>query len=100
MVFLGPAPMLLIGQLVIFSNRARPGLGWSATPPSMPSSSSPARCWPEPARDHLGIATTSAWFSLVVVALFVATWGLNLILHAVYVRVLAGVRIERQIADA
>ena len=38
--------------------------------------------------------------SLVVVALFVATWGLNLILHAVYVRVLAGVRIERQIADA
>ena len=52
-----------------------------------------------PARDsYLGIATTSAWFSLVVVVLFVATWGLKLILHAVYVRVLAGVRIDRALA--
>jgi len=100
MVFLGPAPMLAIGQLVIFSNRAPTQartIGNAAVyAVFLVAGSLLAR----PAREHLGIATSSAWFSLAVVVLFVATWGLNLILHAAYVRALAGVRIERQIADA
>jgi putative nucleotidyltransferase with HDIG domain len=100
MVFLGPAPMLAIGQLAIFSNRTplKSRLIGNAAVYAvfLVAGSLLAR----PAREHLGIATSSAWFSLAVVVLFVATWGLNLILHAVYVRVLAGVRIERQIADA
>jgi putative nucleotidyltransferase with HDIG domain len=98
MVFLGPGPMLAIGLLTIFTNRASTmsrTIGNAAVYGAfLVAGSLMAR----PAHDHL--AASTAWFSLAVVVIFVATWGLNLILHAVYVRVLAGVRIGRQIAGA
>ena len=90
--------MLAIGLLTIFTNRASTmsrTLGNAAVYGAfLVAGSLLAR----PAHEHLAVST--AWFSLAVVVIFVATWGQNLILHAVYVRVLAGVRIERQIAGA
>ena len=56
MVDLGPAPMLVIGQLVIFATERRPGLGWSATPLStrLPRR---RRAAGAPGPRHLGIVT-------------------------------------------
>ena len=47
MVALGPVPMLLIGQAVIFANRPKKARCSWATRPCTPSSSLPGRCWPD-----------------------------------------------------
>ena len=74
MVFLGPLPMLAIGQLAIFSNRPPRSRGSPATLPiyavflvAGSLLARPARERPRACRD------ASAWFSLAVVVLFVAT---------------------------
>jgi hypothetical protein len=77
MVFLGPAPMLAIGQLVIFSNpastRSRLVGNAAAYAVFLTIGSLVARS----ARDHLGVSESSAWFALVVIGLFLITWALQ-----------------------
>jgi putative nucleotidyltransferase with HDIG domain len=98
MVFLGPAPMLAIGQLVIFSNPAstRPRLVGNAAAYAvfLTVGSLVARS----ARDHLGIPESSTWFALVVIALFLVTWALNVAFVVGYMRWLEGWRIDRELA--
>jgi putative nucleotidyltransferase with HDIG domain len=100
MIALGPAPMLLIGELLIFTNRAKtPGrlIGNAAVyGVFLTVGSLLARL----AREHLGVAESSAWFALAVVALFLVTWALNVVLVSAYMWWLEGVRIDRQLAAA
>jgi putative nucleotidyltransferase with HDIG domain len=46
------------------------------------------------------VPESSAWFALAVVALFLVTWALNVVLVSAYMRWLEGVRIDRQLAAA
>jgi putative nucleotidyltransferase with HDIG domain len=98
MIFLGPAPMLAIGQLVIFSNpastRSRLGGNAAAYAVFLTVGALIARSL----RDHLGVATSSTWFSLAVIAVFMVTWALNLALVVGYMRWLEGWRIDRELA--
>jgi len=74
MVALGPAPMLLIGELLIFTNRAKtPGrlIGNAAVYGVFLTVGS---LLARGAREHLGVPESSAWFALAVVALFLVTW--------------------------
>jgi putative nucleotidyltransferase with HDIG domain len=98
MVTLGPAPMLIIGQLVIFTNRASTKgrlVGNAATyAVFLVAGSLLARI----ARDDLGVAHSSAWFSVAVVVLFLVTWALNVALVAAYMWWLEGMRMDRELA--
>jgi putative nucleotidyltransferase with HDIG domain len=98
MVVLGPAPMLLIGELVIFSNRAATKgrlLGNAAIyGVFLVAGSLLARV----AHDDLGVTRSSAWFSVAVVALFLVTWALNVALMAAYLWWLEGIRMDRELA--
>jgi putative nucleotidyltransferase with HDIG domain len=98
MVFLGPAPMLAIGQLVIFSNpastRSRLVGNAAAYAVFLTIGSLVARS----ARDHLGVSQSSAWFALVAIGLFLVTWALNVAFVVGYMRWLEGWRIERELA--
>jgi putative nucleotidyltransferase with HDIG domain len=46
----------------------------------------------------LGVGESSAWFSVAVVALFLATWLLNVALMVAYLWWLQGVRMDRELA--
>jgi putative nucleotidyltransferase with HDIG domain len=98
MVFLGPAPMLAIGQLVIFSNpastRSRLVGNAAAYAVFLTIGSLVARS----ARDHLGVSESSAWFALVVIGLFLITWALNVAFVVGYMRWLEAWRIDRELA--
>ena len=98
MVFLGPAPMLAIGQLVIFSNpastRSRLVGNAAAYAVFLTIGSLVARS----ARDHLGVSQSSAWFALVAIGLFLVTWALNVAFVVGYMRWLEGWRIDRELA--
>jgi putative nucleotidyltransferase with HDIG domain len=98
MVFLGPAPMLAIGQLVIFSNpastRSRLVGNAAAYAVFLTVGSLVARS----ARDHLGVSQSSAWFALVAIGLFLVTWALNVAFVVGYMRWLEGWRIDRELA--
>jgi putative nucleotidyltransferase with HDIG domain len=98
MVTLGPAPMLLIGQLVIFTNRASTkGRLWGNAAiygVFLVVGSLLARV----ARGELGVPDTSAWFSVAVVGLFLATWALNIALMVPWMWWLEGVRMDRELA--
>jgi putative nucleotidyltransferase with HDIG domain len=98
MVTLGPAPMLIIGQLVIFTNRASTKgrlVGNAATyAVFLVAGSLLARI----ARHDLGVAHSSAWFSVAVVVLFLVTWALNVALVAAYMWWLEGMRMDRELA--
>ena len=98
MVFLGPAPMLAIGQLVIFSNpastRSRLVGNAAAYAVFLTIGSLVARS----ARDHLGVSEASAWFALVVIGLFLVTWALNVAFVVGYMRWLENWRIHRELA--
>jgi putative nucleotidyltransferase with HDIG domain len=98
MVFLGPAPMLAIGQLVIFSNpastRSRLIGNAAAYAVFLTIGSLVARS----ARDHLGVSESSAWFALVVIGLFLITWALNVAFVVGYMRWLEAWRIDRELA--
>jgi putative nucleotidyltransferase with HDIG domain len=98
MMFLAPAPLLVIGELVIFSNRAKtPGrlIGNAAVYGAFLTVGS---LLGGVARDHLGVATSSAWFALAVVGVFLLTWALNVVLVGGYMRWLEGMRIDRALA--
>lgn len=98
MVTLGPAPMLLIGQLVIFTNRASTKtrqVGNAAIyAVFLVAGSLLARL----AIDVVGVPQSSAWFSLAVVALFLVTWGLNIVLMVPWMWWIEGLRMDRELA--
>jgi putative nucleotidyltransferase with HDIG domain len=98
MVTLGPLPMLLIGQLVIFTNRAstKGRLAGNAAVYAvfLVAGALLARV----ARHAFDVPQTSAWFAVVVVALFVVTWVLNVALIAAYMWWLEGMRMDRELA--
>jgi putative nucleotidyltransferase with HDIG domain len=97
MVVLGPAPMLLIGQAVIFANRPKKAqvlVGNAAVyAVFLVAGSLLARLM----RQGLHVPESSAWFACAVVALFLVTWLLNVVLIAAYLWWLDGVRIDREL---
>ena len=97
MVALGPVPMLLIGQAVIFANRPKKAqvlVGNAAVyAVFLVAGSLLARLM----RHGLNVPESSAWFAVAVVALFLATWLLNVVLIAAYLWWLEGVRIDREL---
>ena len=82
----------------IFGNRRQDAAGSSATRRSTAPSSRSARCWAAWSREHLGVATSSAWFALAVIGVFLLTWALNVVLVGGYMRWLEGMRIDRELA--
>jgi hypothetical protein len=84
MVTLGPLPLLIIGQLVIFTNRPKTKsvlVGNAAVyAVFLVVGSLLARVM----HHGLGVEESSAWFSVAVVALFLATWLLNVALMVAY----------------
>ncbi len=98
MMTLGPLPMLLIGQAVIFANRPttkRVLVGNAAVyAVFLVVGSLLARVM----RESLGVPESSAWFSLAVIALFLVTWLLNAVLIAAYLWWLKGIRMDREFA--
>jgi putative nucleotidyltransferase with HDIG domain len=98
MVTLGPLPMLIIGQLVVFTNRASTKgrlVGGAAVYAMFLVVGALLARFVEGALD---VPQTSAGFSLAVVTLFIVTWLLNVALVAAYMWWLEGVRIEREMA--
>jgi putative nucleotidyltransferase with HDIG domain len=97
MVVLGPAPMLAIGQAVVFTNRPKTKsvlVGNAAVyAVFLVVGSLLARVL----RHDLGVDQSSAWFSVAVVGLFLATWLLNVVLIAAYLWWLKGERIDREL---
>jgi putative nucleotidyltransferase with HDIG domain len=98
MVMLGPAPMLLIGELVIFTNPATSKgrlVGNAAIYGFfLVAGSLLARF----AIDLIGVPQSSAWFSVAVVGLFLVTWGINIALMVPWMWWLDGVRMDRELA--
>ena len=97
MVALGPVPMLLIGQAVVFANRPKKVqvlVGNAAVyAVFLVAGSLLARLM----RHGLDVPESSAWFAVAVVVLFLATWLLNVVLIAAYLWWLDGVRIDREL---
>ena len=97
MVALGPVPMLLIGQAVVFANRPKKVqvlVGNAAVyAVFLVAGSLLARLM----RQGLDVPESSAWFAVAVVVLFLATWLLNVVLIAAYLWWLDGVRIDREL---
>jgi putative nucleotidyltransferase with HDIG domain len=97
MMTLGPAPMFAIGQAVILANRPttkRVLVGNAAVyAVFLVVGSLLARTM----RQGLGVPESSAWFSVAVIALFLVTWLLNVVLIAAYLWWLQGVRIDREL---
>jgi putative nucleotidyltransferase with HDIG domain len=98
MVLLGPAPMLAIGQLVIFSNPASTKARLVGNAAIYGVFLTVGGLLARVAREHLGVAQSSAWFAIAVVVLFLVTWALNVVLFAGYMRWLEGMRIHRELA--
>ncbi len=98
MVTLGPLPLLIIGELVIFTNRPKTKsvlVGNAAVyAVFLVAGSLLARVM----HHGLGVEESSAWFSVAVVALFLATWLLNVALMVAYLWWLQGVRMDRELA--
>jgi putative nucleotidyltransferase with HDIG domain len=98
MVTLGPLPMLIIGQLVIFSNRAstkeRQAGNAAIYAVFLVAGALMARI----ADGDLGLSQSSAWFALAVVVLFLVTWFLNVALMTPWMWWIEGVRMDRELA--
>jgi putative nucleotidyltransferase with HDIG domain len=102
MVLLGPAPALAIGELVIIAlivrerppvDRAIANLAIYAT--FLVAGGLAARVL----HDHVNVSNSSAWFMVVVVAIFLLTWVLNVVLVATYARWRAGQRLSLEFAS-
>ncbi|MEN3283849.1 MAG: hypothetical protein V7607_4989 [Solirubrobacteraceae bacterium] len=98
MVTLGPLPMLIIGELVIFTNRAstrgRQAGNAAIYAVFLVAGALLARI----AQSDLGISQSSAWFSLAVLVLFLVTWFLNVALMTPWMWWIEGVRMDRELA--
>jgi putative nucleotidyltransferase with HDIG domain len=98
MVTLGPLPMLMIGQLVIFANRPSTRGRLAGNSACYAIFLTTGALLARVAREHLGVSEASAWFSLAVIVLFVLTWALNVVLVAAYMLWLEGTRMDRELA--
>jgi putative nucleotidyltransferase with HDIG domain len=98
MVMLGPLPMLLIGELVIFTNRPSTKGRLAGNACYYATFLTAGALLARLARDSLGVAENSAWFLLAVVALFLVTLALNIALVVGYLRWLEGSRIGRELS--
>jgi putative nucleotidyltransferase with HDIG domain len=98
MVLMGPVPLLIIGELVILANRPSIKGGLAGNAGIYATFLTVGALLGRIARDHLGVAQSSAWFAVAVVGLFLVTWALNVALLACYMRALTGSRIHREMA--
>jgi putative nucleotidyltransferase with HDIG domain len=98
MVLMGPAPLLIIGELVIFTNRPSTKGRLAGNASYYATFLTAGALLARVARDHLGAADESAWFSLAVVALFVVTLAINAVLVSAYTWWLEGLRMDRELA--
>ncbi len=98
MVVLGPLPMLVIGQLVILANRPTIKGGLAGNAGIYAIFLTAGALLARFAREHLGVAASSAWFAVAVVVIFLTTWALNVALLAAYMRALLGRRIDLELA--
>jgi putative nucleotidyltransferase with HDIG domain len=98
MVTLGPLPMLIIGELVIFTNRPSTKVRLAGNAGNYAVFLTVGALLARVAREHLGVAWTSAWFALAVVVLFLVTWALNVALLVLYMWWSEGVRVDRELA--
>jgi putative nucleotidyltransferase with HDIG domain len=98
MVTLGPLPMLIIGELVIFANRPSTKVRLAGNAANYAVFLTVGALLARVAREHLGVSWTSAWFALAVVVLFLLTWALNVALLVVYMWWSEGVRVDRELA--
>jgi putative nucleotidyltransferase with HDIG domain len=98
MVTLGPLPMLIIGQLVVFTNRASTNARLAGGAVTYAVFLVAGGLLARLARDDLGVSQTSAWFALAVVALFLATLAINMAVVSAYMWWLEGTRMDRELA--
>src|SRR4051812_20843390 len=66
MVVLGPGPLLIIGQLVILANRPKIKGGLAGNAGIYAAFLTAGALLGRVAREHLGVAASSAWFALAV----------------------------------
>jgi putative nucleotidyltransferase with HDIG domain len=90
--------MLLIGELVIFTNRPSTKGRLAGNACYYATFLTAGALLARLARDSLGVAENSAWFLLAVVALFLVTLALNIALVVGYLRWLEGSRIGRELS--
>jgi putative nucleotidyltransferase with HDIG domain len=98
MVTLGPLPMLLIGELVIFANRPSTKSRLAGNAANYAVFLVVGALVARVAREHLGVDESSAWFALAAIALFLLTWALNVVILVAYAWWTEGVRMDREIA--
>jgi putative nucleotidyltransferase with HDIG domain len=98
MVTLGPLPLLIIGELVIFTNRPSKRVRLYGNASYYAVFLVVGALLGRLATDHIGVSQSSATFSLAVVALFLITWVINVILAAGYMWWTEGVRMDRELA--
>ena len=98
MVLLGPLPLLIIGELVIFTNRPSTKARLAGNAFYYATFLTAGALLARVAREHLGVNQSSAWFAVAVVALFLVTWALNVALVVIYVYLVEGVRMDRELA--
>jgi putative nucleotidyltransferase with HDIG domain len=98
MVTLGPLPMLIVGQLVIFTNRASTKGRQAGNAAIYAVFLVAGALLVRVVTDDLHVSQSSAWFSVAVVVLFLVTWALNVALMTVWMWWLEGVRMDRELA--
>ncbi len=98
MVLLGPLPVLIIGELVIFTNRPSTRGRLAGNACNYAVFLTVGALLARLAREHLGVPQSSAWFALAVVVIFLVTWALNVALVIGYARWLEGARMDRELA--
>jgi putative nucleotidyltransferase with HDIG domain len=98
MVTLGPLPMLIIGELVIFANRPSTKGRLAGNAGNYAVFLVVGALLARVARGHLGVDESSAWFAVAVVVLFLATWALNVVLLVAYEWWLERKRMDKELA--
>jgi putative nucleotidyltransferase with HDIG domain len=95
MVTLGPLPMLIIGELVIFTNRPSTKARLAGNAANYAVFLVVGALL---ARIHLGVDQSSAWFAVAGIVLFLLTWALNVVLLVGYEWWLERKRMDRELA--
>jgi putative nucleotidyltransferase with HDIG domain len=98
MVVLDPLPLLVIGALVVLSNRASTKARDAGNLANYAVFLTAGALLARVARHEFDVAASSASFAVVVVALFLVTWAMNVAMLAIYMRWLEGTRIELELA--
>jgi putative nucleotidyltransferase with HDIG domain len=98
MVTLGPLPLLIIGELVILTNRPSKRVRLYGNASYYAAFLVVGALLGRVAHDHIAASQSSAMFALAVVGLFLVTWVINVILAAGYMWWTEGVRMDRELA--